>query len=337
MIDRYFDRFPGVRNYIHETLNKVRETGFTTTLFGRKTHFPGIRSKVQHERQGAERAAINAPIQGTSADIIKRAMAAMGPALRGEGLTGVRMLMQVHDELVFEVPEGGRGSGQRRDPPRHGRRRRARGEAQRAARHRHRHRHPLGPRALSAADPGIAAAPPDDDIAALARGGRTNVFGFALRLIARLPFLFIAGQLYGAEALGRFAYAVIVVEFAAQLATLGLKRGLAQQLRASDQPQVCTVWDAMLAAFIASAVASALLMLLPQAMFPNSERHGADFLLPLVIFGIAGADVASGRAGLSPRHRRDRAGPRHRRAVDDQHRGRRACFYSTRDGLISPT
>jgi hypothetical protein len=74
---------------------------------------------------------------------------------------------------------------------------------------------------LSAADPGIAAAPPDDDIAALARGGRTNVFGFALRLIARLPFLFIAGQLYGAEALGRFAYAVIVVEFAAQLATLG--------------------------------------------------------------------------------------------------------------------
>jgi DNA polymerase-1 len=106
MIDRYFDRFPGVRNYIHETLGKVRETGFTTTLFGRKTHFPGIKSKVQHERQGAERAAINAPIQGTSADIIKRAMARMGPALRREGLAGVRMLMQVHDELVFEVPEG---------------------------------------------------------------------------------------------------------------------------------------------------------------------------------------------------------------------------------------
>jgi DNA polymerase-1 len=105
MIDRYFDRFPGVRNYIHATLNLVRETGFTTTLFGRKTHFPGIRSKVQHERQGAERAAINAPIQGTSADIIKRAMARMGPALRAEGLTGVRMLMQVHDELVFELPQ----------------------------------------------------------------------------------------------------------------------------------------------------------------------------------------------------------------------------------------
>jgi DNA polymerase I len=104
MIDRYFDRFPGVRNYIAETLSKVRETGFTTTLFGRKTHFPGIRSKVQHERQGAERAAINAPIQGAAADIIKRAMARMTPALRAAGVTGTRMLLQVHDELVFEAP-----------------------------------------------------------------------------------------------------------------------------------------------------------------------------------------------------------------------------------------
>ena len=105
MIDRYFDRFPGIRDYIHARLTEVRETGFTTTLFGRKTHFPSIRSKVQHERQGAERAAINAPIQGTSADIIKRAMVRMCPALDSEGLGRVRMLMQVHDELVFEVPE----------------------------------------------------------------------------------------------------------------------------------------------------------------------------------------------------------------------------------------
>jgi DNA polymerase I len=104
MIDRYFDRFPGIRDYIHTTLSAVRETGFTTTLFGRKTHFPGIRSKVQHERQGAERAAVNAPIQGTSADIIKRAMARMCPALEAQGLGRTRMLMQVHDELVFEVP-----------------------------------------------------------------------------------------------------------------------------------------------------------------------------------------------------------------------------------------
>ena len=105
MIDRYFERFPGIRAYIGDTLTHARETGFTTTLFGRKTHFPRIKSNVQHERQGAERAAINAPIQGTAADIIKRAMARIGPALAAEGLSGTRMLMQVHDELVFEVPE----------------------------------------------------------------------------------------------------------------------------------------------------------------------------------------------------------------------------------------
>ncbi|WP_288459527.1 DNA polymerase I [uncultured Sphingomonas sp.] len=106
MIDRYFDRFPGINRYIAETLTQVRERGHTTTLFGRKTHFPRIRSKVQHERQGAERAAINAPIQGTSADIIKRAMLRMEPALAEAGLHDVRMLLQVHDELVFELPEG---------------------------------------------------------------------------------------------------------------------------------------------------------------------------------------------------------------------------------------
>ena len=104
-IKKYFERFPGIRAYIGETLTHARESGFTTTLFGRKTHFPRLRSNVQHERQGAERAAINAPIQGTAADIIKRAMARMGPALAAEGLGDVRMLMQVHDELVFEVPE----------------------------------------------------------------------------------------------------------------------------------------------------------------------------------------------------------------------------------------
>ncbi|RDE04736.1 DNA polymerase I [Sphingomonas aracearum] len=105
MIDRYFERFPGINRYIAETLTQVRERGFTQTLFGRKTHFARIKSKVQHERQGAERAAINAPIQGTSADIIKRAMVRMTPALREAGLEGTRMLLQVHDELVFEVPD----------------------------------------------------------------------------------------------------------------------------------------------------------------------------------------------------------------------------------------
>lgn len=106
MIDRYFDRFPGINNYIARTIEEARDCGYTKTLFGRKCHFPRIRSSVQHERQGAERAAINAPIQGTSADIIKRAMVRMGPALIAAGLPQVRMLLQVHDELVFELPEG---------------------------------------------------------------------------------------------------------------------------------------------------------------------------------------------------------------------------------------
>ena len=105
MIDTYFERFPGINHYISTTLQSVRETGYTETLFGRKTWFERIKSPNQAERQGSERAAINAPIQGTSADIIKRAMARMGPALAEAGLGDVRMLMQVHDELVFEVPE----------------------------------------------------------------------------------------------------------------------------------------------------------------------------------------------------------------------------------------
>ncbi len=106
MIDRYFERFPGINRYMAETLEGVRDRGFTTTLFGRKTWFSRIRSKNQGERQGAERAAINAPIQGTSADIIKRAMVRIEPALAAAGLGHVRMLLQVHDELVFELPEG---------------------------------------------------------------------------------------------------------------------------------------------------------------------------------------------------------------------------------------
>lgn len=106
MIDRYFERFPGIQRYIHETLESVRERGYSETLFGRKTWFPRIRSGNQTERAGSERAAINAPIQGTSADIIKRAMVRMMPALDEAGLGHVRMLLQVHDELVFELPEG---------------------------------------------------------------------------------------------------------------------------------------------------------------------------------------------------------------------------------------
>ena len=106
MINRYFERFPGIQRYIVATLETVRAKGYSETLFGRKTWFPRINSKNQAERQGSERAAINAPIQGTSADIIKRAMVRMLPALADAGLPQVRMLLQVHDELVFELPEG---------------------------------------------------------------------------------------------------------------------------------------------------------------------------------------------------------------------------------------
>ena len=105
IIDTYFQRFPGIQNYIHATLESVRARGYSETLFGRKTWFPRINSKNQAERQGSERAAINAPIQGTSADIIKRAMVRMMPALEEAGLGHAQMLLQVHDELVFELPE----------------------------------------------------------------------------------------------------------------------------------------------------------------------------------------------------------------------------------------
>ena len=137
---------------------------------------------------------------------------------------------------------------------------------------------------------------PDDlgsgaDMAALARGGRINFVGFVLRLIARLPFLFIAGRMYGAEALGRFAFAVLVVEFAAQLATLGLKRGLAEQLAHSDKPHVCVVWDALLLGAIGSLLAMAVLFAFPQVMFPNSQIHGLEWLLPISVIALAWSDV----------------------------------------------
>lgn len=174
----------------------------------------------------------------------------------------------------------------------------------------------------------------DQDIAALAKGGRTNFLGFLLRLVARLPFLFIAGRYYGPELLGRFAYAIIVIELAAQLATIGLKRGLAQQLATTEKPHVWVVWDGLLAAFIASALASGLLMIFPQAMFPANDIRGAEWLLPLVIFGIAGADVAL--AALAYRH--DVASTVHVRAIVEPWTISLAAFamifLSSRDGLI---
>lgn len=138
------------------------------------------------------------------------------------------------------------------------------------------------------------------DIHTLAKGGRTNILGFILRLAARLPFLFIAGRAYGPEIVGRYAIVVLVIEFAALIATLGLKRGLAQALAATDRPHAHVVWDAMVVAFLGSLVASAVLILFPQAMYPNSEVMGLERLLPLVIFATAASDVAL--SALAYRH-----------------------------------
>ncbi|HTX51736.1 MAG TPA: DNA polymerase I [Caulobacteraceae bacterium] len=102
-IKTYFERFPGIRAYMDRMSHTVRTQGYVTNVFGRKIHIPAAASKVMHERQFAERAAINAPIQGAAADVIRRAMIRMPAALRGEGLEA-RMLLQVHDELVFEAP-----------------------------------------------------------------------------------------------------------------------------------------------------------------------------------------------------------------------------------------
>ncbi|MDE2356363.1 MAG: DNA polymerase I, partial [Alphaproteobacteria bacterium] len=103
-IKTYFERFPGIRAYMDQARALVREQGFVTSLFGRRIHIPMIRSKSVGERQFAERAAINAPIQGAAADIMRRAMIRMPGALAEAGLSA-RMLLQVHDELVFEAPE----------------------------------------------------------------------------------------------------------------------------------------------------------------------------------------------------------------------------------------
>ncbi len=103
-IKQYFERFPGIRDYIDTTKRACRDKGYVTTLFGRVCHYPGIRSSNPQERAGVERQAINAPIQGTAADIIRRAMIRMEDALR-EARLSARMLLQVHDELVFEAPE----------------------------------------------------------------------------------------------------------------------------------------------------------------------------------------------------------------------------------------
>ena len=103
-INKYFERFPGIRTYMKSTIETAKSQGYVETIFGRRVHYPGIKTNNPSQRGFYERAAINAPIQGSAADIIRRAMVRMPGALRAAGLTG-HMLLQVHDELIFEVPK----------------------------------------------------------------------------------------------------------------------------------------------------------------------------------------------------------------------------------------
>lgn len=149
-----------------------------------------------------------------------------------------------------------------------------------------------------------------------------------------MPFLFIAGRVYGPEIVGRFAVAVLAVEFAALLATLGLRRGLAQALTQAERPHVCVVWDAMAVAGIASLIAIGVLVAFPVVMFPNSEINRLDQLLPLAVLALTWTEVAL--AALAYRHN-VRASVTARAIVEPWTISIAALamsFYSLRDGLI---
>lgn len=130
------------------------------------------------------------------------------------------------------------------------------------------------------------------DIQALAKGGRTNILGFVLRLAGNIPFLFIAGRLYGAEALGRFAFAVAVVELAVQLCTLGQKRGLAQELAREDDHPANVLSDGMLLSGTLAAVVAAVFYLFPILVFPSGEYNAVDRLIPLIMVPMVLTDIA---------------------------------------------
>ena len=152
----------------------------------------------------------------------------------------------------------------------------------------------LGRSALTDAQGGAAAngQAHDADMASLARGGRLNIFGFVLRLAGQIPFLFIAGRIYGPAQLGRFAYAVLAVEFAAQLAAFGLRRALAQLLANARKPQACIVADGLLVAAIGSAIGTTILILFPRAMYPTTAIHGLDRLLAITVLAISWTDIS---------------------------------------------
>ncbi len=103
-IDVYFQRYPGVKQYMEETRQKAHETGYVETIYGRRLYLPDINTRNLQRQKAAERTAINAPMQGTAADIIKMAMINVAEWLRNASIDA-RMIMQVHDELILEVAE----------------------------------------------------------------------------------------------------------------------------------------------------------------------------------------------------------------------------------------
>jgi len=105
LMEGYFQQFGGIRDYLYEVVAQARKDGYTETIMGRRRYLPDLTSDNRQRREMAERMALNAPIQGSAADIIKVAMLGVDSALRAQGLAS-RMLLQVHDELVFEVAPG---------------------------------------------------------------------------------------------------------------------------------------------------------------------------------------------------------------------------------------
>lgn len=138
------------------------------------------------------------------------------------------------------------------------------------------------------------------DIQALAKGGRTNFLGFVLRLGGTAPFLFIAGRFYGVEALGRYASALVVVELVGQLCALGQRRGLAQRLSEDDRDASHVVADGLTLTLMLSLLAAAVLYLFPAPMFPSGQFNEWDRLLPVAIIAGALTDVVL--AGLAYRY-----------------------------------
>ncbi len=145
--------------------------------------------------------------------------------------------------------------------------------------------------------PPVAPAAPEDsdDLARLAKGGRTNTLGFVVRLIARIPFLVIATRLYGAEALGRFASALVLIEIVALICSLGEKRGLAQRLSEgageNRAAETNLVYDGLLLALGYSALAAALLLVFPEPMFPNGMNSRLDIWLVATIPAFAVTEI----------------------------------------------